>query len=105
MQIAEKAAECLTGTISALSRQGGDSLVQLVLADEQVCGDLLGCLSGLKQRESQDPALRVEALTRVAAAVRLLITQSAHFTDGAGMCTVQQLHTLCQTSQKHHGRS
>ena len=69
MQIAEKAAECLSRSITALGAQGSNSLVKLVLADQQVCGDLLGCLSGLKQPESQDPALQVEALTRVAAAV------------------------------------
>lgn len=72
LQIAEKAAECVTKSIAALGRQGDDSLAKLILADEQVCGDLLGCLTGLKQRESQDPALRVKALTRVAAAVRSL---------------------------------
>ena len=72
LQIAEKAAECVSKSIAALGRQGDDSLMKLILADEQVCGDLLGCLTGLKQRESQDPALRVKALTRVAAAVRSL---------------------------------
>ncbi|KAL3149263.1 hypothetical protein ABBQ32_002080 [Trebouxia sp. C0010 RCD-2024] len=68
-QAAEKAAECLTGLITAQSRQGSDSLVNLVLADQQVCGDLLGCLSGVKQRGSEDPTLQVETLTKVAAAV------------------------------------
>lgn len=72
MQAAEKAAECLTGLITAQSRQGSDSLVNLVLADQQVCGDLLGCLSGVKQRGSEDPTLQVETLTKVAAAVSLL---------------------------------
>ena len=72
MQIAEKAAECVSRSITALDRRGSDSLVGLILTDEQVCGDLVGCLSGPKQRESQHPALRVEALSRVAAAVRLV---------------------------------
>lgn len=72
LQIAEKSAECVTKSIAALGRQGDDSLAKLILADEQVCGDLLGCLTGLKQRESQDPALHVKALTGVAAAVRSL---------------------------------
>lgn len=72
MQAAERAGECLTGMITAQSRQGSDSLVKLVLADPQVCGDLLGCLSGVKQRGSQDPTLQVDTLTRVAAAVSLL---------------------------------
>ena len=110
VQIAEKAAECVTRSITALGRQGNDSLVRLVLADEQVCGDLLGSLSGLKQRESQNPALRVEALTRVAAAVSLL-----RFRQGIVICTpvwmqscVQQSKQLgapCSTSQasKHNG--
>ena len=87
MQIAEKAADCVTRSITALGRQGNDTLVKLVLADEQVCGDLLGCLSGLKQRESQDPALRVEALTRVAAAVRL-------FRMRHGMVVCTNLHVV-----------
>ena len=71
VQVGEKAAECLTGIITAQSRQGSDSLAKLVLADQQVCGDLLGCLSGVKQRGSQDPTLQVETLTRIAAAVSL----------------------------------
>lgn len=69
MQVAEKAAECLTQTIAALSGQGNTSLAKTVLADEQVCGDLLGCLSGSKQQDSQDPCQQVNALVRVVAAV------------------------------------
>lgn len=93
LQIAEKAAECVTRSITALGRQGNDSLVRLVLADEQVCGDLLGSLSGLKQRESQNPALRVEALTRVAAAVSLL-----RFRQGIVICTSVWMQSCVQQS-------
>ena len=71
MQVAEKAAECLTQTIAALSGQGNTSLAKTVLADEQVRGDLLGCLSGSKQQDSQDPCQQVNALVRVVAAVSI----------------------------------
>ena len=109
VQIAEKAAECVTRSITALGRQGDDSLVRLVLADEQVCGDLLECLSGLKQRESQNPALRVEALTRVAATVSLF-----SFRQGIVICTrldavmcAAELSNCMYPAQhlasKHHG--
>lgn len=84
VQVAERAAECLTGIITAQSRQGSDSLAKLVLADQQVCGDLLGCLSGVKQHALQDPTRQVETLTRVAAAVSLLqssITRSFGTTE------------------------
>ena len=46
-------------------------MAHLVLADAQITGDLLDCLSGQKQQGSQDPALRVEAATQVVAAVSL----------------------------------
>lgn len=72
MQVAEKACECLSGIIGPLSKQGSNSLVKLVLADQQVCGDLLGCVSGMKQHGSRDPSLHVHTLTKVAAAVSLL---------------------------------
>lgn len=41
-----------------------------VLEDEQMCGDLLACLSGTKQHHSHNPARRVDALTQAVAAVR-----------------------------------
>ncbi len=41
-----------------------------VLEDEQMCGDLLACLSGTKQQHSHNPARRVDALTQAVAAVR-----------------------------------
>ena len=69
MQVAEKAAECLTNTIAALSGQGSISLAKTVLADEQICGDLLRCLSGSKQLDSQDPCQHINVLVRVVAAV------------------------------------
>ncbi len=69
MQIASKAAECLTRTIAAFSQQRCEALAIKVLHDDQICGDLLGCLSGTKQYDSQDPARHVEALTQVVEAV------------------------------------
>jgi endonuclease III len=41
-----------------------------VLEDEQICGDLLACLSGTKQQQSHDPARHVDAITQAVAAVR-----------------------------------
>ncbi len=41
-----------------------------VLEDEQICGDLLACLSGTKQQHSHDPARRVDAITQAVVAVR-----------------------------------
>jgi len=41
-----------------------------VLEDEQMCGDLLACLSSTKQQHSHDPARRVDAITQAVAAVR-----------------------------------
>lgn len=41
-----------------------------VLEDEQICGDLLTCLSGTKQQQSHDPARRVDAITQAVTAVR-----------------------------------
>ncbi len=55
-----------------------------VLEDEQICGDLLACLSGTKQQHSHDPARRVDAITQAVAAVRqhghhLVSHQLIHF--------------------------
>ncbi|KAL0023064.1 hypothetical protein WJX79_007041 [Trebouxia sp. C0005] len=68
-QIASKAAECLSKTAKALSQQGDEALAMKVLEDEQMCGDLLACLSGAKQHLSHDPARRVHATTQAIAAV------------------------------------
>jgi len=70
LQIANKAAECLSKTAKALSQQGDEALATKVLEDEQICGDLLACLSGTKQQQSHDPARRVDAITQAVAAVR-----------------------------------
>lgn len=69
--MAGKAAECLSKCAAAFSQQGSEALAKLVLEDEQICGDLVACLTGSKQHDSQDPTCRVEALTRAVAAVRL----------------------------------
>ncbi|KAL0055388.1 hypothetical protein WJX82_011614 [Trebouxia sp. C0006] len=68
-QIASKAAECLSKTAKALSQQGDEALAMKVLEDEQICGDLLACLSGTKQQQSHDPARHVDAITQAVAAV------------------------------------
>ncbi len=70
LQMASKAAECLSKTAKALSQQGDEALAMKVLEDEQMCGDLLACLSGTKQQHSHDPARRVDAITQAVAAVR-----------------------------------
>lgn len=69
-QVAGKAAECLTTVIRGLSQQGSEALADKALSDDQISGDLLGCLTGVKEQGSLDPASRVAALTQIFAAVR-----------------------------------
>ena len=88
MQVADRAAECITRLVRATEKQGSSSMAQQVLGDEQISGDLLGCLSGQKQQGSQDPALRVTALVQIVAAV------SQSFMD---CCMLSHL-TLCCNS-------
>ena len=73
MEVADKAAECITGVMRATEQQGSSSMAQQVLGDEQISGDLLGCLSGQKQQGSQDAALRVTAFVQIVAAVSQLL--------------------------------
>lgn len=54
---------------AALAVEGSVALPDLVLADDQVVGDMLGCLSGPKQEGSQPADTHVQALTNIIAAV------------------------------------
>ena len=69
LQVAAKAAECLTKMIAALAQHGSNALLELVLADDQVVGDLMGCLSGPKQPGSQSADDQVDAIADIIAAV------------------------------------
>lgn len=69
LQVATKAAECLTNMIAALAQHGSNALPELVLADDQVVGDLMGCLSGPKQPGSQSADEHVDAIADIIAAV------------------------------------
>ena len=69
MQVADQAAECLTKTIATLSGRGSNSLAESALQDDQICGDLMASLLGPEQQNSEDSRRRMEALTRVVAAV------------------------------------
>ena len=70
LQIANKGCECLTKVVAALAEQGNHALPERILADEQVVGDLMGCLSGPKQPGSQSSGQQVKAIADVLAAVR-----------------------------------
>ena len=69
LQFATKAAECLTQMTAALAIEGSVVLPELVLADDQVVGDMLGCLSGPKQEGSQPADTHLQALASIIAAV------------------------------------
>lgn len=49
--------------------ESSNPLPELVLADEQVVGDILNCLSGPKQQDLQDPNLLVQTAATIVAAV------------------------------------
>lgn len=70
LQIASKGRESLTKLIAALAEKGNHALSERILADEQIVGDLLGCLSGPKQPGSQSSSQQTKALADVLAAVR-----------------------------------
>lgn len=76
-----------------------------VLEDEQMCGDLLACLSGAKQHLSHDPARRVHATTQAIAAVRrhghLFVSHQVMHLLGSSMFQLENV--ACNTKMGAQG--